>query len=294
MNSIDFLIACIPILTWGLVPVISTIIGGKAVEQSMGISLGSLVFALIIFAIKKPEINFHIIWIGLASGLFWAIGSVGQYKGLKYLGVSKSMPISNGTQIIGTSILGIFLGDWTTKTSKIFGFTALVLIILGIFFTSYKEIEEGIVKEKLQWGKGISFNLLSSLGFTFYVGILKYFNIDGWSSLIPQSIGQILGVIIISFCIFKHNPFNLTVVKNSIVGVVWAIGNLAILISQIKLGLSVAYPVGQACIIVSIIAGVYINKEKKTKKEWISAIIGMLIIALGLFFIYLSGIYDKM
>ncbi|MGM5631115.1 GRP family sugar transporter [Apibacter raozihei] len=293
MSIIDFLIACIPILSWGMVPVISTLIGGKAIEQSFGIAIGSFIFAIVVYAIRKPELNPHIIWIGLASGLFWALGSVCQYKGLKYLGVSKSMPISNGTQIIGTSLLGVFLGDWATSNSKIFGFIALAMIIIGIVFTSYKQPEEGKKGEKIQWGRGIAVNLLSTLGFTLYVGILKYFGIDGWSSLLPQSVGQIIGVTLIAFLFFKINPYNFTAMKNSIVGVVWAIGNLAILVSQMKLGLSVAYPVGQASIIVSVIAGVYINKEKKTRKEWISAIIGMSIIVLGLFFIYLSGVYDK-
>lgn len=293
MNITDFLIACIPILSWGFVPVIATLIGGKVIEQSFGIAIGSFIFACIIYAIKHPVLNLHIIGIGIVSGLFWTIGSVGQFMGLKYLGVSKSMPISNGTQIIGTSILGVFLGDWSTLNSKIFGFTALALIIVGIIFTSYKEVIENDDAKKINWSKGISVNLLSSLGFTLYVGILKYYNIDSWSSLLPQSVGQLLGINIIAFLYFKVNPYSFNSLKNSVVGVVWAIGNLAILISQMKLGLSVAYPVGQASIIVSVIAGVYFNEERKTKKEWISSIIGMIVIVLGLFFIYLSGVFDK-
>ncbi|MXO34092.1 hypothetical protein GFU95_05260 [Apibacter sp. B3889] len=293
MNITDFLIACIPILSWGFVPVIATLIGGKVIEQSFGIAVGSFIFACIIYAIKHPALNPHIIVIGIVSGLFWTIGSVGQFMGLKYLGVSKSMPISNGTQIVGTSILGVFLGDWSTLTSKIFGFTALALIVVGIIFTSYKEVIENDDAKKINWSKGISVNLLSSLGFTLYVGILKYYNIDSWSSLLPQSVGQLLGINIIAFLYFKVNPYNLNSLKNSVVGVVWAIGNLAILISQMKLGLSVAYPVGQASIIVSVIAGVYFNEERKTKKEWISSIIGMTVIVVGLFFIYLSGVFDK-
>ncbi|QYN51213.1 MULTISPECIES: GRP family sugar transporter [Apibacter] len=293
MNITDFLIACIPILSWGFVPVIATLIGGKVIEQSFGIAIGSFIFACIIYAIKHPSLNLHIIGIGIVSGLFWTIGSVGQFMGLKYLGVSKSMPISNGTQIIGTSILGVFLGDWSTLNSKIFGFSALALIILGIIFTSYKEVIENDDAKKINWSKGISVNLLSSLGFTLYVGILKYYNIDSWSSLLPQSVGQLIGINIIAFLYFKVNPYSLNSLKNSVVGVVWAIGNLAILISQMKLGLSVAYPVGQASIIVSVIAGVYFNEERKTKKEWISSIIGMTVIVVGLFFIYLSGVFDK-
>lgn len=92
----DWLIACIPILSFGLIPVVATFLGGKPVEQSMGIAFGSLAFAIAVFFIKKPELNPHIFLIGVLSGVFWAIGSVGQFKGTQYLGVSKSMPVSNG------------------------------------------------------------------------------------------------------------------------------------------------------------------------------------------------------
>ena len=40
MDLLDALIALIPVLSFGLVPVIATLIGGKPVEQSMGVSLG--------------------------------------------------------------------------------------------------------------------------------------------------------------------------------------------------------------------------------------------------------------
>lgn len=290
MNILDWLIACIPILSFGILPVVATKIGGKPVDQSMGIALGSLVFAIIVFFVRKPELNLHILWIGMLSGVFWAVGSVGQFKGINYLGVSKSMPISNGGQIIGTSLLGVLLGDWVTSTSKIYGFVALALIIAGIVFTSYKESGTG---EQPQWKKGILINLISVLGFTLYVGILKYYNISGWQSILPQSFGQVIGIVLISFIFFKSTPFNILSVKNGVGGVIWAVGNIALLLSQAKIGLAVAYPVSQAAIIVSVLGGVFINKEKKTRKEWVSTIIGMVIIVIGLFLIYLSSIFDR-
>ncbi|MDU1905021.1 MAG: GRP family sugar transporter [Dysgonomonas sp.] len=204
MNVLDWLIASIPILSFGLLPVVATKIGGRAIDQSLGVALGSMLFALLIFFIRRPELNQHIIFISILSGVFWSVGSIGQFMGLKFLGVSKSMPISCGGQIVGTSLLGVFLGDWATLSSRIFGFSALAVIILGIVFTSYKSGKDG---EQPQWKKGILINIVSSLGFTFYVGILKYYNISGWSSILPQSIGQIAGIILISLIFFKTVPF---------------------------------------------------------------------------------------
>lgn len=286
MNVTDWLIAFIPALSFGLVPVVGTFIGGKPVQQTMGISLGAFVFALIVVLIRKPELNTHIFLISFISGILWAIGSIGQFKGITYLGVARATPIMNGGQIIGTSLVGIALGDWASSQAKIYGFIALVLIIIGIILTSYQE-KSG--EENIQWKKGILINLIGVLGFTFYVGIIKYFKIDGWSSILPQSIGQIVATFLFGWLIFKTKTLTTVSLKNGIVGIIWACGNLALLISQSKLGLATAYPIGQAAVIISVFGGVYINKEQKTTKEWKYSLSGIIIICLGLFMIYQAG-----
>lgn len=288
MDIIDWLIAFIPILSFGLIPVIGTLIGGKPTEQSMGIALGGFVFSLIILIVRRPDISPHIFIIGFLSGVFWTIGSVGQFMGINALGVSRATPMLNGGQIIGTSILGVMLGDWASASAKTYGFIALFLIIVGIFFTSYKQ-QDNNSKVKTQWARGIIINLIAVLGFTAYVGILKYYNIDGWSSIFPQSIGQIVAIYILGLLIFKAQSFTKFSFRNSVIGVIWGVGNIALLLSQASLGLSIAYPVSQAAVIVSVFGGVLINKERKTRKEWISAGIGIAIICAGLFMIYLSG-----
>lgn len=291
MNITDWLIAFIPILSFGLLPVIAARIGGNPVEQSMGIALGSFVFALFVFMIRRPDLSGFIFLISLFSGIFWAVGSLGQFVGIKYLGVARSTPICNGGQIIGTSFVGVLLGDWATGTSKVFGFTALALIIVGIVLTSYQENAKG--GKRPEWGKGILANVASALGFTFYVGILKYFTIDGWSSILPQSFGQILGVLVIGLLLFKIKPFTRFSFRNGVGGVIWAVGNIALLLSQAKLGLAVAYPVSQAAIIVSVLGGVFIDKERKSRREWIYTGAGMVIILVGLYLIYLSSLHDR-
>ncbi len=287
MDILDWLIAFIPVLSFGLVPVIGTLIGGKPTEQSMGIALGGFVFSVIVILLRRPDITPHIFLIGFLSGVFWSVGSVGQFMGINALGVSRATPMLNGGQIIGTSLLGVMLGDWASAGAKTYGFIALFLIIIGILFTSYKQ-EDGS-SAKPQWGKGILINLIAVLGFTAYVGILKYFRIDGWSSIFPQSIGQITAIFIIGLLYFKSQSFTKFSFRNSVIGVIWGVGNIALLLSQVSLGLAIAYPVSQAAVIVSVFGGVLINKERKTRKEWIAAAIGIVIICAGLFMIYLSG-----
>ena len=124
MNTLTWLLACIPILSFGFLPVVATRIGGKPIEQTMGTALGSIVFAIVVFLIRRPALNESILLIGICSGIFWSVGSFGQYLGLTYLGVSRSIPVSCGTQIVFASLMGMLLGDWSTPLSKIYGFSA--------------------------------------------------------------------------------------------------------------------------------------------------------------------------
>lgn len=287
MGILDWLIAFVPFLSFGLLPVIGTLIGGKPVQQSMGVALGAFIFATIVYLIRLPELTPHIFLISFLSGVFWAVGSVGQFVGIKYLGVSRASPILNGGQIVTTSLVGIMLGDWATSSAKTYGFIALALIIIGIILTSYKQ-EQG--KDKIRWGKGILVNLISVFGYTAYVGILKYYQIDGWSSIFPQSLGQVTAVFLISLLIFKVQPLGRFSLRNSVVGLIWALGNITLLLSQASLGLAISYPISQASVVVAVLGGVFINKESKNRKEWIYTSIGITVISCGLFFIYLSGL----
>lgn len=286
MNLLEWLVAFVPVLSFGLIPVIGTRIGGKPTEQSMGIALGGLLFSLAILLIKRPEITPHIFLVGFLSGACWAVGSVGQFQGIRYLGVARATPMLNGGQIIGTSLVGVALGDWAAGAAKAYGFTALALIIAGIVLTSYKQQNDG---EKPQWGKGILINLLAASGFTAYVGILKYYQIGSLSSIFPQSAGQIAALFLFGLLFFRTQSFTRKSLGNGVSGLIWGVGNLALLLSQAKLGLAVAYPVSQAAVVVSVFGGVFINRERKTRREWLMTGIGIAVICTGLYLIYLSG-----
>lgn len=286
MQWLEWLVAFVPVLSFGLIPVIGTRIGGKPVEQSMGIALGGLAFSLAVLLFKRPEITPHIFLIGSLSGACWAVGSIGQFQGIRYLGVSRATPMLNGGQIVGTSLVGVALGDWASHEAKLFGFSALVLIIVGIFFTSYRQQND---RQRAQWGRGILVNLIAVAGFTAYVGLLKYFAIDSWSAVFPQSVGQIAAIFLAGLLLFRMQSFSRKSAANGIVGIIWAVGNLTLLISQAKLGLSVAFPVSQSAVIVSVFGGVFVNKEHKSPKEWLMTGIGIAVICGGLFLIYLSG-----
>ena len=82
---------------------------------------------------------------------------------------------------------------------------ALVCIIIGVILTSLQSEEEKNAEQAANFKRGIVILLISTVGYLVYVVVIRLFNVDGWSALLPQAVGMVLGGILLTF---KHHPFN--------------------------------------------------------------------------------------
>ncbi|MEE1107263.1 MAG: GRP family sugar transporter, partial [Macrococcus canis] len=188
----DILIALLPALLWGSVVLINVKVGGSPYEQIMGTVIGAFIIGSITYVIVQPELNTKILLVGMISGAFWALGQGNQLKSVDLIGVSKTMPISTGLQLVGTTLISvIFFNEWKTTTSIVLGVAALTLLIIGVMLTSLKGKEDDQAKGNLK--KALPILLISTLGYVTYVVIGQFFGVEGWSALFPQSIGMVLG-----------------------------------------------------------------------------------------------------
>ena len=73
------LLALVPMFAWGSIGFVSNKIGGTAKQQTLGMTFGAFVFALIVFLIRQPQLSFPIFLIGFIGGFIWAIGQSGQF-----------------------------------------------------------------------------------------------------------------------------------------------------------------------------------------------------------------------
>ncbi|MFP7222868.1 GRP family sugar transporter [Priestia filamentosa] len=280
----DILLALIPALCWGSLVLFNVKLGGGPYSQTLGTTLGALIFSAVIFLFVQPEIDTKIFVIGVISGLFWTLGQRNQLKSIEHMGVSKTMPISTGMQLVSTALFGmIVFGEWSTTVSILFGCLALVCIIVGIVLTSLKD---NTVEEKPgELKKGIGILIVSTIGYLVYVVIAQLTGVDGWSALFPQAIGMVIGGVLLTY---KHKPFNKYALKNIIPGVVWAVGNLFLFLSQPKVGVATSFSLSQMGIIISTFGGILILGEKKTKRQMIGIVIGSALIIIGAVFLGLA------
>ncbi len=123
--------------------------------------------------------------------------------------------------------------------------------------------------------KGIMILLVSTFGYLVYVVVIRLFHVNGWSALLPQAIGMVIGGILLTF---RHKPFNKYAIRNIIPGLIWATGNMFLFISQPRVGVATSFSLSQMGIVISTLGGIFILGEKKTKRQFIAIIIGILFI----------------
>ena len=277
----DLLIALLPALFWGSVVLINVLVGGGPYNQIRGTTFGALIIGILLLLTGNTKFDDPIVIIvGLISGAFWALGQGYQLKSVSLIGVSKTMPISTGLQLVGTTLFSaIFLGEWSTGTQVILGLVAMILLVGGIALTSIKGKNEASESTK-NFGKAIPILLISTVGYVVYVVVAQIFGVDGMNALFVQSIGMAIGGLILSA---KHETTIRSTVWNLIPGVIWGIGNLFMFYSQPKVGVATSFSFSQLLVIVSTLGGIFLLGERKDKRQMIGIWTGIILIVIAAF-----------
>lgn len=273
------LYALVPMIAWGSIGFVSNKIGGQPSQQTFGMTLGALFFAIVAWIIVRPEMT-SVLWLfGFVGGFLWSVGQTGQFHAMKNMGVSVANPLSSGSQLVLGSLIGVFIfGEWKHSYQFILGTVALILLIVGFYFSSKKD-QTNQKSELHNYNKGFKALTYSTIGYVSYVvlfnNIMKF---DMISVLLPMAIGMVFGASL--FMSFKLS-FDKYVLKNSLVGIMWGIGNVFMLLAASKAGLAIAFSFSQLGAIISIIGGILFLGEKKTKNEMRWVIIGIICFIIG-------------
>ncbi|MGM0862233.1 MAG: RhaT/GlcU family sugar-proton symporter [Bacillota bacterium] len=279
----DLLLALLPALFWGSIVLFNVKLGGGPYSQTLGTTIGALLVSIVIYFFVQPVLSMKIFLVGIVSGLFWSLGQSNQLKSIQLMGVSKTMPISTGMQLVSTSLFGVIVfKEWSTPIAITLGILALIFIIVGIVLTSLNDKKGEADGEPGNFKKGIVILLISTLGYLIYVVVARLFDVSGWSALFPQAIGMVIGGVILTY---KHKPFNKYAVRNILPGLIWAAGNMFLFISQPKVGVATSFSLSQMGIVISTLGGIFILREKKTKRQLIAIAIGIILIIVAAVFL---------
>lgn len=140
MKLVAILIGLGPLIGWGIYPTIASKFGGKPVNQILGSTIGTLIFAIVYNQLE--HLGFpqgKDLLLAILSGIGWAVAQVITFYSFTLIGSSRAMPVTTAFQLLGASLWGVVaLGDWPTMVDKVVGFVALAVIILGAWMTVWR------------------------------------------------------------------------------------------------------------------------------------------------------------
>ncbi|WP_210367314.1 GRP family sugar transporter [Bacillus sp. REN3] len=271
------LLALIPAVAWGSLVFFSNKLGGDEDSQTLGTTVGALIFAIAMYIYKGPDLSVLIWIVGFISGLFWSLGQKNQFGAVRYLGVAKTVPMSTGLQLLGTTFFGVAIfHEWETKFTILIGVAALACIIAGALIISFNKSADDDGTKNMK--KGLLVLLLSTVGFVTYVVLIRWFEIDGWSAILPQAVGMVSGGLLLTI---KDKPYNKYAVRNILTGLLWGTGNLGLLLALPKIGVATSFSLSQTGIVISTIGGLFFLDERKSKKQVWLVLLGCILIIAG-------------
>lgn len=70
------LYALIPMVAWGSIGFVSNKIGGKPDQQTLGMTIGALLFAFVVWLFVQPEMSVSLWGFGIIGGMLWSMGKM--------------------------------------------------------------------------------------------------------------------------------------------------------------------------------------------------------------------------
>ena len=260
------LYALVPMFAWGSIGFVSNKIGGKPNQQTLGMTLGALLFAFVVWLFVRPEMSVSLWVFGIIGGMLWSMGQNGQFRAMQYMGVSVGNPLSSGAQLVFGSLIGaIVFGEWSKPIQYTLGIIALILLVIGFYFTSKRDSDNAETNGMTDFCKGFRALTYSTVGYLSYTilfnNIMKF---DALAVIFPMSVGMVLGAMIFMKFRIQFEP---VVLKNTLVGLMWGVGNIFMLLAAAKAGLAIAFSFSQLGVVISIVGGILFLGETKTRKE---------------------------
>lgn len=274
MNATALLIGLGPLLGWGLYPTIASKIGGRPVNQILGSTIGTLIFAFVFALVNGLSFPTGMdLVFSILSGVGWAIAQIITFKSFTLIGSSRAMPITTAFQLLGASLWGVLaLGNWPGTTAKLLGGLALILIIIGAWMTVWTEEK---TKENSSLLKSAVILLaVGEIGYWAYSAAPQATSIDGMHAFLPQAIGMVIVAVVYSAILTSKDSepsaFKEAVsYKHIFSGFFFAFAALTYLISaQPNMnGLATGFILSQTSVVLATLTGIWFLGQKKTKKK---------------------------
>lgn len=270
----------LPAVAWGVLPLIVSQLGGRPVNQIFGTAVGTLLASVVVQVVLQPTINLAGFLMAAVAGAFWIIGQLGQYTGYANIGVSKTMPISTGLQLVGTALVGVFLfGEWGTVLAKVIGALGVLLLVIGVILTSIQDRQD---QHQAHQNRTVVMLVITTIGFIVFNAIPKALSASGIAIFLPESVGMVVAVLV--YLMIRRQGTVLierSSWTNILGGLVFSVASLTYTLSVSQNGVNTAFVVSQLSVVLSTLGGMAFLHERKSHRELALTLSGLVLIVIG-------------
>lgn len=303
---VDILLALTPVLFMGPLGIALALVGGTVRQQTAGELTGALLVATIALPFLNPQWTAVSFCVPFVGGVTCAIGITMQLYSFRLVGVSRTMPISTGLQIIITGLGGVILfNEWATTFGTILGVGAMAVIIVGIALTSYSECDHvdpatidpaatideddpsgGVsakAVDKETMCKGLIVNVVAAFLLCGYMVWMRWEAIGYHEFIFPLALGMAVGAFGIALVWRDEHPlFDRTFFKILLIpGLMFGVGVMLMQVANQVVGVATGFTISQVGVVISVFGGIVWLHESKTRKELAAAWIGVLFVLIG-------------
>lgn len=225
--------------------------------------------------------SFVFSYLGILSGILWAVGNILSAQAVKYGGLAKTFPVWAGIGILISVLWGLlfFKESFNFLFLGIFG---LFLLIFGIYLVSSISDRKEMINVR-----GVLLAIIAGLFFGSYLVPLKMSGIGPIPFLFSMSLGIFIG----GTLIFLRQPSKIDsriLLPGFLSGVIWNIANLASFFAVDNLGIVVGFPLTQMALFISVLWGVIYFEEIKNKESIKKLTIGAILLFGGAILLSIS------
>ncbi len=303
------LLALTTVLTWGFwIPVAQAIPGVPQRSRVFYVALGNAAFAFSAFAVGGGHLSFgwRAFWLPIVGGVVWIGGNFFAFRATETVGLARASGSWTPLDIIVAFVWGALLfgefSRFTTANFVVLG-VGIVLILAGILFIVGSQNAQGgsasaVEVHGEEVGSAKRTSVLGTLrgyrqGYLYAgaAGLLwgSYFVPAQWAK-VPAQVSNLplaLGILAAGFVLVatsgrpaKLSP-RVTVTQLS-AGILFGIGNLALLGLVARVGTGVGFTIAQLSLLVNASVGIFVFKVPKPGSEAARiVIVGICLAAIG-------------
>lgn len=262
------LYAIVAVTAWGtwLAPSQNVVYKNQHIK-TLYVAAANLLLTVMVFAAQGFRgLTWDVFWLPFLGGLVWAVSGYLAFSAARILGLARAFGIWSPLNAVTAMLWGILLfGEFHQSSAVTIGLLllALVIIIAGILMIIFAK------------GSGINsvlsasfrFGLIAAIG----AGVLwgSYFipvrlsGVSPWVGAFPLAIGIFTGSAILAA--FTRQSLRLAsasdTLRTLLTGLMWGIGNYAMLLLVEQLGAGRGYTISQLGVVVNSLMGVFVFKD---------------------------------